>query len=82
MPVRLYSKLSARYFGPFQVIQQVGKMAYRLQLPETSRIHPVFHVSQLKKAVGAKRIEKDLPVELQAEGPTYWLVQILERRYK
>lgn len=55
-------------------------MAYRLRLPESARIHSVFHVSQLKKVVGDKKVEKDLPSELQAKGPTYWPVRILENR--
>ncbi|WVZ22270.1 hypothetical protein V8G54_000814 [Vigna mungo] len=80
MLVRLHPKLSTRYFGPFQVLQQVGKVAFRLQLPEAARIHPIFHVSQLKKAIGQKRVEKELPTELQAEGPTFWPVKILEKR--
>ncbi|WVZ06680.1 hypothetical protein V8G54_020026 [Vigna mungo] len=55
MPTRLHPKLSTRYFGPFQIIQKVGEVAYKLQLPETVRIHPVFHVSQLKKVTGERR---------------------------
>ncbi|GJV27604.1 putative mitochondrial protein [Tanacetum coccineum] len=41
-----------RYYGPFQVIQRVGQVVYKLELPSSSLIHPVFHVSQLKKYKG------------------------------
>jgi hypothetical protein len=47
----LSSKLSAKYFGPLEIVAAVGNRAFRLALPETVNIHPVFHVSQLKPYV-------------------------------
>nr|GEZ58384.1 putative reverse transcriptase domain-containing protein [Tanacetum cinerariifolium] len=43
-------KLNLRYEGPFKVLAKVGKVAYKLELPqELSRVHHTFHVSNLKK---------------------------------
>lgn len=43
-----YSKLAKRYYRPFQVKDRMGNVAYKLKLPEQSRIHPMFHCSILK----------------------------------
>ena len=40
--------LVPRYDGPFEVIEKVGVVAYRLKLPERLKLHPTFHVSYLR----------------------------------
>jgi hypothetical protein len=71
-------KLSFKFFGPFTIVQNVGSVAYRLDLPASSSIHPVFHVLQLKKAVGASvQVSQTLPPDLpQLQVP----VKVLDRR--
>ncbi|WVZ91566.1 hypothetical protein U9M48_037718 [Paspalum notatum var. saurae] len=50
-------KLAPRYIGPFRITKRVGDLAYELELPEhLSGVHPVFHVSQLRKCL---RLPKD-----------------------
>jgi hypothetical protein len=46
-------KLSSGFNGPFSVICKVGEVAYLLDLPPEARIHPIFHVSQLKPKFGS-----------------------------
>ena len=45
-------KLSPRYIGPFEIIERIGPVAYRLDLPEElARVHNVFHISMLRKYI-------------------------------
>ena len=45
-------KLAPRYIGPFEILERIGMVAYRLALPpDTSQVHPVFHVSMLMKYI-------------------------------
>ncbi|KAJ8111654.1 hypothetical protein OPT61_g5797 [Boeremia exigua] len=49
-PARQSKKLDWKNLGPFTVIQAVSSHAYRLDLPDSMKIHPVFHVSLLRPA--------------------------------
>lgn len=46
------SKLAARYCGPFRILECIGEVTYRLELPPSSLVHPLFHVLRLKKYIG------------------------------
>ena len=75
--------LSPRYIGPYKIVERIGEVAYRLELPSyLDRIHDVFHVSMLRKYIpNPSHVLTEQPVEIQ-ENLTYEEepVQILDRR--
>lgn len=79
---RANRKLSFRFYGPFQVIARMGEVAYKLALPVTSLIHPVVHVSQLKKALApSEQAQSALPVLRPIIDDQPQPVRIVERRF-
>lgn len=61
--LRTHIKLQSKFYGPFRIISRVGNVAYKLLLPISTSIHPVFHVSQLKKHLGPQAVPcADLPL--------------------
>ena len=81
--VREESLAQGIYIGPYEVIERVGVVAYRLELPsKLSRIHNVFHVSMLRKYIAdPSHILQEQPISLKKdltyeEEP----VQILDRK--
>jgi len=65
---RTSQKLVARFYDPFEVLERIGGVAYKLQLPETAKIHSVFHISLLKRGVNPFTSSQPLSQDLYAKA--------------
>ncbi|GJS26501.1 hypothetical protein Tco_0487121 [Tanacetum coccineum] len=71
-------KLNPRYVGPFKVLEKVGEVAYKLELPEElSRVHNTFHVSNLKKCHADEPLAVPLD-ELHLDDKLHFVEEPLE----
>ncbi|CAA7408066.1 unnamed protein product [Spirodela intermedia] len=60
-------KLNPRYFGPYPIMERIGPVAYKLQLPDHSAVHPGFRISQLRKTLRTDNRSQPIPLTLSEE---------------
>ena len=79
------SKLDVRRLGPYPIIGPIGRSAYKLLLPPSMKIHPVFHVSLLELHVANTFPGRVVPTPLptQVDGlPEFEVNKILDSKFR
>ena len=69
---RVNEKLAPHFYGPFKILERIGPIAYKLEIPTTTRIHLVFHASLLKRAVSSQPASPIIPSSL-----TWYMEQLV-----
>ena len=72
-------KLDHRKLGPFVIEKVLNPVAFKLKLPSTMRIHPVFHISLLERAVEDETLHPSpsSPPPIVVEGQSYWEIEAI-----
>ncbi|GKA25040.1 hypothetical protein Tco_0711073 [Tanacetum coccineum] len=71
-------KLAPRYVGPFEILERIGLIAYRLRLPEElSSVHDTFHVSNLKKCLADTNLHVPLD-EIKVDKTLHFVEEPVE----
>jgi ribosomal protein L21E len=74
-------KFTPRWYGPFKVLQKIGKVSYKLHLPDGCKLHNVFHVSHLKKHTGPTAVpHPTLPLVTEDGKIKTYPFAVLQRR--
>ena len=81
--IRPSKKLDFKFFGPCEIIEPIGKQAYRLRLPTTAKgIHDVFHVSLLEPYKVSADREEPQPPPMEVDGEEQWEIEdVLDSRF-
>ncbi len=78
--------MDLKYYGPFPVIERIGKQAYKLKLGDSvGRIHPVFHVSLLEPCSPSTRVsgeESGTQLEVENEEQEWTVEDIRDSRLR
>lgn len=79
---RLHNKFCKIFFGPYKICKKVNQVAYKLELPEGSKIHSTFHVSKLRKLYGPipENPIDDQPIITANNKPIIYPTAILDER--
>jgi hypothetical protein len=79
---QLNTKLDFKKLGPFRVAERIGTINFRLELPENSKLHLVFHVALLELARGEILVITDAEIQLEHNPDIYKVKKILDTRQK
>jgi hypothetical protein len=85
IPAKVNPKLGQQYAGPFKVLEKVGRLAYRLQIPDHWKVHDVFSVAQLEPAPppGSDPYNRPIPDEpgpIEESTDVYEVDRIIDKR--
>ena len=78
------SKLAARNYGPFDIVDQLGPVTFELKLPRSYKVHPVYHASKLlpyhEDTIGNRQPNKPGQVEFEEQPVDYEVESIIDTR--
>lgn len=75
-------KLMPKWVGPYKVLERIGPVAVRLELPPHLKLHNVFHVSLVKHYRSDGAVQPPPPLDIDADGPVYTVHELMDKRQR